>query len=66
MARLRDEDIRRMSPVQAEAYTKNHPAEAWRFAKIFGKEAAEQTKVAISYRFHTGTYISDSIDTVVV
>lgn len=34
MARLTNEEIRRMTIDQADAYTDAHPAEAWRFVKV--------------------------------
>lgn len=37
MARLTNEEIRNMSINEADAYTDEHPAEAWRFAKAHGR-----------------------------
>ena len=54
MARLTNEEIRRMSLDQADAYTDAHPAEAWRFAKAHGASAAKQTKKALKHGFKTG------------
>lgn len=44
MARLTNEEIRRMTIDQADAYTDAHPAEAWRFVKVYGAAAAQQRK----------------------
>ena len=54
MARLSNEEIRRMSLDEADAYTDAHPAEAWRFAKAHGASAAKQTKKALTHGFKTG------------
>lgn len=51
MARLSNEEMMRMSLLQARKYTADHPAEAWRFAKMFGKEAIHQTKVALKHGY---------------
>lgn len=54
IARLSNEEIQRMSLIQADAYTTLHPAEAWRFAKAHGKSAIHQTEKAIAYGVETG------------
>ena len=54
MARLTNEEIRRMSLDQADAYTDAHPAEAWRFARAHGASAAKQTKKALKHGFKAG------------
>lgn len=54
MARLTNEEIRRMSLDEADAYTDEHPAEAWRFAKAHYASAAKQTKKAVSHGVKTG------------
>jgi len=41
MARLTNEEIRRMTIDQADAYTDAHSAEAWRFVKAYGTAAAQ-------------------------
>lgn len=53
MARLTNEEIRNMSINEADAYTDRHPAEAWRFAKIYGRFAIDQTVKATSHGFKT-------------
>ena len=53
MARLSNEAIRNMSLNEADRYTNDHPAEAWRFAKIQGKSAVEQTKKAVRYGYES-------------
>lgn len=53
MARLTNEEIRNMSLNEADAYTDLHPAEAWRFAKIQGNSAIQQTKKAAKHGFKT-------------
>ena len=52
MARLTNEEIRRMTIDQADAYTDAHPAEAWRFVKVYGAAAAQQTKKAVKVPLH--------------
>ena len=42
MARLTNEEIRRMSLDEADAYTDAHPAEAWRFAKAHYSSAVKK------------------------
>ena len=49
MARLTNEEIRRMSLDEADAYTDAHPAEAWRFAKAHYSSAVKQTKKAAKH-----------------
>lgn len=64
MARLSNEEMMRMSLVQAQKYTEDHPAEAWRFAKMYGREAIRQTKVALSNGFKTEKLFAEpEIDT---
>ena len=53
MARLTNEKIRNMSLNEADVYTDEHPAEAWRFAKAHGRSAIKQTKKAASHGFKT-------------
>ena len=55
MARLTNEEIRNMSINEADIYTDQHPAEAWRFAKLHGKSAIAQTKKAVKHGFKTET-----------
>ena len=55
MARLTNEEIWKMSPKEADAYTDAHPAEAWRFAKAHGASAAKQTKKALKHGLKSGT-----------
>ncbi len=54
MARLSNEEIRCMSLDEADAYTDEHPAEAWQFAKAHGTSAAKQTKKALTHGFKAG------------
>lgn len=58
MARLSNEEIRRMSLDEADAYTDAytdaHPAEAWRFAKAHYSSAVKQTKKAAKHGFQAG------------
>ena len=55
MARLTNEEIRRMSLDEADAYTDAHPAEAWRFAKAHYSSANKQTGKALKYGLRTNT-----------
>lgn len=48
-----------MSINEADIYTDKHPAEAWRFAKIFGRFAIEQTGKATSHGFKTKKLFAD-------
>lgn len=57
MARLTNEEIRRMTIDQADVYTDAHPAEAWRFAKIHGASAAKQTKKAVKHGLAKGMLV---------
>lgn len=59
VARLTNEEIRRMTIDQADAYTDAHPAEAWRFAKTFGKAAAQQTKKAVKHGLNKGMLVPE-------
>ena len=54
MARLTNEEIRRMSFDEADAYTDAHPAEAWRFAKAHYSSANKQTGKALKYGLKAG------------
>ena len=54
MARLTNEEIWKMSPEEADAYTDAHPAEAWRFAKIHYSSAVRQTKKAAKHGLKAG------------
>lgn len=54
MARLTNEEIRRMSLDEADAYTGAHPAEAWRFAKAHYSSAVKQTKKAAKHGLKAG------------
>jgi len=60
MARLTNEEIRRMSLDEADVYTDLHPAEAWRFAKAHGKSAARQTKKAVAHGSKSGILYEDT------
>ena len=51
MARLSNDEIRKMSLDEADVYTDLHPAEAWRFAKAHEKSALEQSKKALKHGF---------------
>lgn len=44
MARLTNEQIRKMSLEEADMYTDEHPNEAWRFAKAYGKSTIKHAK----------------------
>ena len=54
MARLSNEEIRRMSLVEADVYTDLHPAEAWRFAREHGKSAIKQSKKTVKHGVESG------------
>ena len=54
MARLTNEEIRRMSIDEADAYTDAHPAEVWRFAKAHYSSAAKQTAKALTHGVKAG------------
>lgn len=54
MARLSNEEIRRMSLDEADVYTNVHPAEAWRFAKAHYSSAVKQTRKAAKHGFKAG------------
>lgn len=54
MARLTNDEIKNMTINEADAYTDEHPAEAWRFAKAHGAAAIKQTKKAAKNGFKTG------------
>ncbi len=54
MARLTNEEIWKMSPAEANAYTDAHPAEAWRFAKAHYSSAVKQTKKAAKHGLKAG------------
>ena len=54
MARLSNEEIRRMSIDEADAYTDAHPAEAWRFAKAHYRSANTQTRKALKHGLKAG------------
>lgn len=51
MARLTNDEIKNMTINEADAYTDEHPAEAWRFAKAHGAAAIKQTKKAAKNGF---------------
>lgn len=59
MARLTNEEIKKMSIIEADAYTDVHPAEAWRFAKAHGAAAINQTKKAAKNGFKTGILFAE-------
>lgn len=59
MARLTNEEIRRMTIDQADAYTDAHPAEAWRFVKAYGTAAAQQTKKAVKHGLRKGMLVPE-------
>ena len=59
MARLTNQEIRRMSLDEADVYTDLHPAEAWRFAKAHGKSALRQTEKAAKHGFQAGILFAD-------
>lgn len=59
MARLTNEEIRRMTIDQADAYTDAHPAEAWRFVKVYGAAAAQQTKKAVKHGLRKGMLVPE-------
>lgn len=59
MARLTNEEIRNMSLNEADAYTDEHPAEAWRFAKAHGRSAINQTQKAAKHGFKTEKLFAD-------
>lgn len=42
--KLTDEEIRRMSPIEADAYAEEHPEEAMRISRVFFASAVKQTK----------------------
>lgn len=48
MNRLTDEEIRKMTPIEPDAYTERNPEEAMRIAKIFAASAINQTKKALT------------------
>lgn len=48
MGRLTDEEIRKMSPAQADAYAEENPDEALHIAKVFAASAIKQTKKALA------------------
>lgn len=54
MARLSNDEIRRMTIEEADAYTDAHPAEACRFAKAHYKSATKQTNKAVKHGLKTG------------
>lgn len=54
MARLTNEAIWNMTLKEADAYTKIHPAEAWRFGKVQYSSATMQTKRALKYGLKAG------------
>lgn len=56
MARLTNEEIWKMSPEEADAYTDAHPAEAWRFAKIHYSSANKQTGKALKHGLKAGIF----------
>lgn len=55
MARLTNEEIRCMTIDQADA----HPAEAWRFVKVYGAAAAQQTKKAVKHGLRKGMLVPE-------
>lgn len=59
MARLSNEEMRNMSPNQAELYVDLHPAEAWRFAKMFGREAVSLSRIAVKNGLKTEKLFAD-------
>lgn len=54
IARLTNEEIRKMSLEEADAYTDAHPAEAWRFAKMHYSSAKRQTGKALKHGLKAG------------
>lgn len=46
--KLTDEEIRRMSPIEADVYTEDHPEEAMRISRVFFASAVKQTKKALA------------------
>ena len=46
--KLTDEEIRRMSPIEADAYAEEHPEEAMRISMVFFASAVKQTKKALA------------------
>lgn len=59
MARLTNEEFRRMTIDQADAYTDAHPAETWRFVKVYGAAAAQQTKKAVKHGLRKGMLVPE-------
>ena len=49
MRQLTDEEIRKMSPKEAEVYLESYPDEAWHFAKVFYASANGQAKKAVRH-----------------
>ena len=60
MARLSNKEIEAMPIPTARIYTKLHPAESWRFAKIHGKYAIEETENAVMHGFKTNVLFAAS------
>ena len=59
MARLTNEEIRKMSLEDADIYTDLHPAETWRFAKAHGKSAIKLSKKSVAHGFKTQKLFAD-------
>lgn len=46
--KLTDEEIRRMSPIEADAYAEEHPEEAVHISRVFFASAVKQTKKTLA------------------